>query len=203
MSSAIARKAIPQPRPRPLVGNAPDVGMANPVQALMGLAAKHGPIFRLTLPTQTLLVVSSCELVTELCDEARFDKHVHGALQHIRDMAGDGLFTAHTTEPNWALAHRILMPAFGPLAMRDYFDPMLDIAEQMLAKWARLPARTDIDVPDNMTRLTLDTIGLSGFGVRFNSFYQREMHPFVDAMVRTLAEAGARTRRLPLQTRLM
>ena len=37
-----------------------------------------------------------------------------------------------------------------------------------------------IDVADNMTRLTLDTIALCAFDYRFNSFYQREMHPFVE-----------------------
>ncbi len=47
-----------------------------------------------------------------------------------------------------------------------------------------------------MTRLTLDTIALCGFGYRFNSFYAEQMHPFVDAMVRSLAEAGARARQL-------
>src|SRR5262249_32986046 len=53
------------------------------------------------------------------------------------------------------------------------------------------------------TRLTLDTIALSGFGYRFNSFYQTEQHPFVEAMVRALEEAGSRARRLPLATQLM
>jgi len=41
------------------------------------------------------------------------------------------------------------------------------------------------------------------FDYRFNSFYAKEMHPFIGAMVRALAESGARTRRLPLQNRLM
>ncbi|MCU1280954.1 MAG: bifunctional reductase 1 [bacterium] len=196
-------RTIPQPRPLPLVGNVPDVGMTTPIQSMMRLARELGPLYRLDFPGQTLLVASSQEIVAELCDEARFDKHVHGALRHIRKFAGDGLFTANTDEPNWERAHRILMPAFGPAAMRDYFDPMLDVAEQMLEKWERLGPRAELDVPDNMTRLTLDTIALSGFGYRFNSFYQREMHPFVDAMVRGLAEAGARSRRQRLQTRLM
>ena len=60
-------------------------------------------------------------------------------MYHLRDFVGDGLFTAYTDEPNWAKAHRILMPAFGPAAMRDYFDDMLDIADQMLtvgAAWS-------------------------------------------------------------------
>jgi cytochrome P450/NADPH-cytochrome P450 reductase len=195
--------AIPQPRPRPVVGNVPDIDPEAPVQSLMGLARVHGPYFRLTLPGQSLVVLSGHDLVAEACDETRFAKHVHGALAHIRDFAGDGLFTAHDDEPNWGKAHRLLMPAFGPAAMRNYFADMQDIADQMLTKWQRLGPEAEIDVPDAMTRLTLDTIALCGFAYRFNSFYQREMHPFVEAMVRALAEAGKRTKRLPLQTRLM
>ncbi|QRN97958.1 cytochrome P450 [Archangium violaceum] len=203
MSTATVHAPIPQPRKRPLVGNIPDLEGETPIQSMMRLSQEYGPIFRLSFPGRSILVVSSHALVDEVCDEKRFDKSVGGALKNIRDFAGDGLFTAYTDEPNWALAHRILMPAFGPQAMRGYFDFMLDIAEQMLTKWERLGPDADLDVTDNMTRLTLDTIALCGFGYRFNSFYQREMHPFVDAMVRSLAEAGDRARRLPLQTRLM
>src|SRR6478672_8333076 len=201
MRSATAR--IPQPRVRPVIGNVPDVGSDTPVQSMMRLARELGPIYRLTFPSKTLLVVSSVALADELADEQRFDKLVHGPLHHIRDFAGDGLFTAHTDEPNWGKAHRILMPAFGPAAMRNYFDDMLDIADQMLTKWERLGPEASIDVADNMTRLTLDTIALCGFGYRFNSFYQNEMHPLIEAMVRMLSEAGSRARRLPIQTTLM
>src|SRR4051812_23687371 len=200
MRSATAR--IPQPRVRPVVGNVPDLSSDTPVQSMMRLARELGPIYRLTFPSKTLLVVSSLALADELADEQRFDKLVHGPLHHIRDFAGDGLFTAHTDEPNWGKAHRILMPAFGPTAMRNYFDDMVDIADQMLTKWERLGPAVDLEVTDQMTRLTLDTIALTGFGYRFNSFYQREMHPFVEAMVRALAEAGQRAKRLPIQTRL-
>ena len=47
-------------------------------------------------------------------------------------------------------------------------------------------AGAEIDVADNMTRLTLDTIALCAFDYRFNSFYQNEMHPFVAAMTGAL-----------------
>jgi len=198
-----APSTIPQPRVRPLVGNVPDVDPDAPVQSMMRLAREYGPIFRLTFPTQSLVLLGSRELAAEACDESRFEKHIHGPLRHIRDLAGDALFTAETSEPNWAKAHRILMPAFGPSAMRGYFDDMLDVADQMLTRWERFGPEARIDVTDDMTRLTLDTIALCGFGYRFNSFYSREMHPFVDAMVRALAEAGSRSRRMPLQTQLM
>lgn len=195
---------IPQPRSRPLVGNMPDLGFETPMQNMMKLAREHGPLFRLAFPGgRAALVLSSHELVADACDETRFEKKVGAALEHIRDFAGDGLFTAYTEEPNWGKAHRLLMPAFGPAAMRQYHDDMLDVADQMLTRWERFGPETVIDVPDQMTRLTLDTIALCGFAYRFNSFYQREMHPFVESMVRALEEAGNRARRVPLQTQLM
>ena len=100
------------------------------------------------------------------------------------DFVGDGLFTAYTDEPNWAKAHRILVPAFGPIAIRGMFDRMLDIADQLVAKWERLNADEEIDVVRDMTALTLDTIGLCGFNYRFNSFYRSDNHPYVESLVR-------------------
>ncbi|MBX3499413.1 MAG: cytochrome P450 [Alphaproteobacteria bacterium] len=199
----MAGSSIPQPPVRPIVGNVPDVGLDVPIQNMMKLARQYGPIYRLAFPGRAVLIISGHEIIADACDESRFEKYVSGPLKHIRDFAGDGLFTAYNTEPNWAKAHRLLMPAFGPAAMRNYFEDMVDIADQMLTRWERYGPGTPVDVVDNMTRLTLDTIALCGFAYRFNSFYQREMHPFVEAMVRALGEAGSRASRVPLQTRLM
>ena len=55
-------------------------------------------------------------------------------------------------------------------------------------KWARLNPDDDVNVPQDMTALTLDTIALCGFDYRFNSFYRETPHPFVAAMVRNLLE---------------
>jgi cytochrome P450/NADPH-cytochrome P450 reductase len=204
MNKPSPSSTIPQPPPRPLVGNVPDIGLETPVQNMMKLARELGPIFRLTLPGgRNLLLLSSYELVADICDESRYDKQVGGVLKHLRELAGNSLFTAETDDPNWGKAHRLLMPAFGPAAMRNYHDDMLDVADQMFTRWERFGPEAVIDVPDNMTRLTLDTIALCGFGYRFNSFYQKEMHPFVEAMVRVLAESGNRAKRAPLQTQLM
>jgi cytochrome P450 / NADPH-cytochrome P450 reductase len=201
---AVSFGPIPQPHPAPLVGNLPSLDPSGPVQGLMKLAQEHGPVFLLELPGRPrTIVVSSQRLVHELCDETRFEKQLHQPLRQVREFAGDGLFTAETGEHNWELAHRILMPAFGPAALRAMFDGMVDVAEQLLLKWERLGPDHVIDVADNATRLTLDTIALCSFGYRFNSFYGEQLHPFVGAMVRALSESGLRSRRLPLQNRLM
>ena len=155
------------------------------------------PIYRLAMRGTYLVVVSGHELVAELCDETRFDKSVSGALRKVRKFTGDGLFTANTSEPNWSKAHNILLPNFSQRAMHSYHSMMLDIAGQLIAKWARLNADDEIDVAHDMTSLTLDTIGLCGFDYRFNSFYRDGNHPFVDAMVDSLSCAMEQVRRLP------
>jgi cytochrome P450 / NADPH-cytochrome P450 reductase len=198
-----ALEPIPQPRPVPLLGNLPDIDADQGILGIMELARQLGPIFRLELPGGDIVFLSSQELVDEVCDESRFDKALSGALLQVRDFAGDGLFTSWTEEANWGKAHRILMPAFGPAALRQMFDGMVDIADQLLLKWERQGPNHLIDVADNTTRLTLDTIALCSFSYRFNSMYTESMHPFVGAMVRALVEAGERNRRLPLQNRLM
>lgn len=88
---------------------------------------------------------------------------VHLPLEELRAIAKDGLFTAYNKEPNWGKAHRILMPAFGPIGVRGMFD-------QMFVCWERFVPDALIGVADNMTRLTLDIFALCAFGYRFNSF---------------------------------
>jgi cytochrome P450/NADPH-cytochrome P450 reductase len=94
------------------------------------------------------------------------------------------------------------MPVFGPLAVKKMFPVMLDIASQMILKWDRLGAEHDISVSDDFTRLAFDTIGLAGFGYRFNSFYLDHPHEFAQQMAGVLTEAGRRSMRPAVETKL-
>jgi cytochrome P450/NADPH-cytochrome P450 reductase len=115
--------------------------------------------------------------MNEVCDEKRFTKIVSGGLEQMRNGIKDGLFTAYPGEHNWEIAHRVLMPglwdylgmkedcwsvgtAFGPLSIRSMFDEMHDIASQLVVKWARFGSKERINVTDDFTRLTLDSIAL-------------------------------------------
>ena len=204
LSAGVTAQAIPGPRPRPVVGNALDIDRKRAVQSAIKLAREYGPVYRLVVPGgDPRYVVSGADLVEEVCDEQRFDKLVTGGLSAVRrDPVSTGLFTADTDNPLWLRAHNILLPNFSQQAMRDYHPMMLDVAGQLMLKWQRLNADDEVDVAADMTRLTLDTIALCGFGYRFNSFYRRSPHPFVAAMVRTLEESQTRSRATKIQTRL-
>ena len=198
MASTNKLSPIPHPPKKPVVGNMLSLDANAPVQHLVRLTKELGPIFWLDMMGAPLVIVSGHDLIEELSDEKRFDKAVRGSLRRVRAVGGDGLFTADTSEPNWSKAHNILMQPFGNRAMQSYHPSMVDIAEQLVKKWERLNGDEEIDVVHDMTALTLDTIGLCGFDYRFNSFYRRDYHPFVESLVRSL-ETIMMTRGIPLE----
>src|SRR5689334_16930409 len=190
---------IPQPPEKFLFDNLLDLSATSPVQDMVRLAREYGPIYRLDMRGRAVVVLSGHELVDEVCDEKRFDKSIRGALRLVRRFGGDGLFTSKTQEPNWSKAHNILLPNFGHRAMQSYHPMMLDIAEQLVLKWERMNPEDEIDVAGDMTRLTVDTIGLCGFDYRLNSFYQDGYHPFVSAMANALGITLDELRDVPLE----
>ncbi|QEV21572.1 bifunctional cytochrome P450/NADPH--P450 reductase [Streptomyces alboniger] len=175
---------------------------STPVQQAVELARRHGPLYVRRYHGRDVAFASSLGLVEELSDETRFAKGVGPALQNVRGIAGDGLFTAYDDEPNWAKAHDILLPAFAMNSMRTYHPHMLRVARRLIASWDGrfTPGAAEsapVGVSEDMTRMTLDTIGLSGFGYDFESFGRTDPHPFVEALVRALGHSQAKLARVP------
>ncbi|MBA0052347.1 cytochrome P450 [Streptomyces sp. AJS327] len=187
-------RRIPRPPYRlPLLGDVWGAGVRTPIQGSMGMARRLGPIFRRGGFGKEIVFVWGADLVAELADESRFAKHVGLGVANLRPVAGDGLFTAYNHEPNWQLAHDVLAPGFSRAAMAGYHPLMLDVARRLTDHWdARERAGAPVDVPADMTKLTLETIARTGFGHDFDSFARPRPHPFVTAMVGTLAHAQRR-----------
>ncbi|MCH0558470.1 cytochrome P450 [Streptomyces sp. MUM 16J] len=169
-----------------------------PIQQVMKLMRAHGPVLVRRLYGRDVTFISDADLVADLADEERFAKHIGPALENVRAFTADGLFTAYNDEPNWAKAHDILMPAFALGSMRTYHPAMVTVVRRLVASWDRAACTGQpVDVPGDMTRMTLDTIGLAGFGYDFGSFARDEPHPFVESMVRCLEWSMTRMGRAP------
>ncbi|GGQ82506.1 cytochrome P450 [Streptomyces flaveolus] len=182
---------IPRPPYRlPLLGDVVGASRSTPMQDSLRYARQLGPIFRRRAFGKEFVFVWGARLAADLADESRFGKHVGLGVANLRPVAGDGLFTAYNHEPNWQLAHDVLAPGFSREAMAGYHLMMLDVAGRLTAHWDRAEAagRT-VDVPGDMTKLTLETIARTGFGHDFGSFERPRLHPFVEAMVGTLSYA--------------
>jgi cytochrome P450/NADPH-cytochrome P450 reductase len=185
----------------PLLGHAPQIPDTNPV-AYFGELAKQFPegIYGMEIAGIEQVFVYDPDLVGEVSDETRFFKQIEKTpLHHVRDFAVAGLFTAHQHEEEWGMAHRVLLPAFSQRAMRSYFGQMLEIAQNLAGKWERREGQA-VNITDDYTRLTLDTIALSGFGYRFQSFDKEELHPFLNALLGALVESLRRSQELPFMT---
>ncbi len=182
---------IPHPPYRlPLLGDVVGARRRTPMQDSLRYARRLGPIFRRRAFGKEFVFVWGAGLTADLADETRFAKHVGLGVANLRPVAGDGLFTAYNHEPNWQLAHDVLAPGFSREAMAGYHRMMLDVADRLTAHWDRaVAAGTAVDVPGDMTKLTLETIARTGFGHDFGSFERSRPHPFVTAMVGTLSHA--------------
>jgi unspecific monooxygenase len=182
---------IPHPPYRvPLLGDVLGADRRSPVQDSMRYARRLGPIFRRKAFGKEFVFVWGAEPTADMADETRFAKHVGLGVANLRPVVGDGLFTAYNHEPNWQLAHDVLAPGFSREAMEGYHPMMLAVAGRLTDHWDRaLAAGRAVDVPGDMTRLTLETIARTGFGHDFGSFERPRLHPFVNAMVGTLTYA--------------
>lgn len=190
--------AVPGPPVLPVIGSLPWIlsceGMMHGVAALGERFRREG-LFRLGLPDGGLqLFVVNAALSTDVCDDSRWEKVLGGPVVRIREITEDGLFTAYGHEENWRRAHRIIAPGFTVAAMDRFFPAIRETAYALIEHWRRAPG--PVDVVDDMTRLTLDTISLCGFGHRFHSFSRPALAPFLQALGRALQETVDSLQRL-------
>jgi cytochrome P450 len=192
------------PRPRwrlPVIGDLLTVDMAKPCQGLAREAATLGGIFEEKIFNVPVIVVSGAELIEEVNAENHWEKHLGHSLRKLRTVAGDGLFTAHNHEPNWAKAHNILMPAFSRAAMLTYHQTMADTVDELIDAWSH---RDDwIDVPAEANRLTTEIIARTGIGHTFGGkLSDTNEDPFIPTVLRELKYANRRTDAIPYYDKL-
>lgn len=113
---------IPGPRALPLVGNLFDLPSDQPpIQGLEHLADVYGEIYGINITGQGSLCVSSAEIMNEILSDDK--TWVKPAIPNLaRKGRPLGLVAAATADPDWGQSHRVLMPAFGPIAIQSMFD---------------------------------------------------------------------------------
>lgn len=72
------------------------------------------------------------ELANELCSRRDFVKLPASAIAQLKAVVPQGLFTADHDDWFWGPAHRILVPALGPMAIKEMFpgQPFPHVSER-------------------------------------------------------------------------
>ncbi|KAJ3371482.1 lanosterol 14-alpha-demethylase [Kappamyces sp. JEL0680] len=125
-----------------------------------------------------------------------FSKRIVFPFAVLKPLGGDGLFTTNADDPKWILAHKLLMPAFAPRAIKAYTSEMIRLAQKLKTVLDDfVDKKMEVDLMTWMTNVTFEAIGMIGFGYSFkvlDSFAAKTSHPFLDAMGYCLGQMMAR-----------
>lgn len=194
---------VPGPSPWPIIGNIDRLRMGENLQeALAKVASEYGRFARLKLPNRaTFYINTDADVVEELDrrpdDFRKTTPPPATPLGRLRaGAAGKGLFTSGDEEEIWQIAHRILLPAFGLGAIKQYFGRIVEVSDDLIENLRSRKPNESFLVTELMTKMTFEAIGYAGFHSRFHCVNAKETPPFVQAMVDVLEVAMEQTRNL-------
>jgi cytochrome P450/NADPH-cytochrome P450 reductase len=201
-SAAAAPVTPPGPPAFPFLGSAPAlIGPDGLIGMLNRLTSQYGHFARFKRPRGGgyVYVNSDPDVVQDMAlrpdDFRKTTPPPETPLGKLRlGVASNGLFTAGDEEEMWQVAHRVLLPAFGINAIRQYYGRMLDVAADLMARFERTAPGEALPVTDLMTRMTFEAIAYAGFNTRFGAIEADAPPPFVEAMVDVLTIAQEATR---------
>ena len=178
----------------PVLGDVLGINIRTPLQNSVSIGRELGPIFERNVLGNRFVFASGADMVAELSRRVPVREAPCTWSQSTpRNPAATACSRRTTTNPTWGKAHNLLAPAFSQTAMRSYHRTMLDVAGELVDHWDSRESDSPIDVSADMTKLTLETIGRTGFSFTFDSFEREEQHPFVKAMVGALSHSQRTT----------
>lgn len=199
--AAAAHEIVPGPKPYPIVGNLPELTRTDGlVGAMSDLHAKYGDFFAFSAPAGKAYFCADADIVSEIIATPDvFAKVVEGrgGLGNLKSRnLGRALITADDDDPLWHMAHRILAPAFGTGALKNYYGRIVEVADQMLAHLDRMGPDDTFLATELMTRMTFEAISYAAFNKRYGSIDSPHLPPFVEAMNEVLADAMQEPKRI-------
>ncbi|KAI9363256.1 cytochrome P450 [Pilaira anomala] len=176
-------KEIPGPVRLPMVGNLYDM-MPDLCAGWAKQFSAYGNVASVSIFGTELVATNDPAIAEIFCKESEyFTKKITNTLKEIKDFAGNGLFTSDSDDDEWKLAHKILMPAFSPRAIKAYQPEMGIIAQETIKIFSEYTPEDKVEILDWCTNMTFETIGRIGFGYTFDLMHRdKPPHPFIVAM---------------------
>jgi cytochrome P450 len=182
---------LPGPRPLPLLGNMHQMERARVHQDMEDWSRQYGPLFRVSIPGTTMLVVADPELIKQaLCARPATFRRPAVTAEVAAEMGGiPGVFEAEGAV--WRNQRQMVMQAFAPHAVKRYFPALVQVAQRLQRRWegAAAEERT-IDLGAELRLYTVDIIAGLAFGSDVNTIetgdnaIQRNLDEILPAIAR-------------------
>jgi cytochrome P450 len=133
--------------------------------AFVHKAARIGPVVSFKLGQLLFHLISTPEDVKRVLvdNAANYSKETRGQ-DLLRVVLRDGLFTSDGEL--WKRQRRLIQPAFHKDRIASFAPVMIDATRELVDRWAPLAAAgTELDVGEEMMRLTLTIVGRTLLGV--------------------------------------
>jgi len=127
----------------------------------------------------------NADLIGELQDDSRFDKHVTSAFKLV---LGDFLISAWSFEESWPKSSRIISSALAGKYLKNYFTMIEDVGSRFCDR-IRFAHSSDqfFKIGDDISRATWDVAGLAVLGEDFGSVFSQE-RPILMSKVNELSK---------------
>ncbi|KAI9256300.1 cytochrome P450 [Helicostylum pulchrum] len=179
------KDVIPGPANLPFVGSLYEL-LPNITEGWLRQFKKHGSLVEVNILGRKVVGTNDPDIAELFAKESEYFTKKVGAtgLSEIKAFGRQGLFTTDTDEMDWKLAHKLLMPAFSPRAIKVYQEEMGEITQQAIKIFEQFSPTDRVEMIDWTTNITFETIGRVGFGYDFNLLASPDQptNPFIEAM---------------------
>lgn len=156
-----------------------------PLEFLTDAARKYGDIVYMQIGRVQLYMLSHPDLIEQvLITDARcFVKP--WLLREAADVLGNGLLTSDGEL--WMRQRRLMQPAFHRTRIANYASVMTRRAERMMTRWSDAQ---ELDIHDEMMRLTLDIVAETLFGAEVEDRHAEVGHALELSLERFVDQLG-------------
>jgi cytochrome P450 len=150
----------PGPRGLPVLGSVVHF-RRDPLNFLLEMRARYGDFVRFRILGKPATLVNDPEAIKELLVTKHRNFIKSRGLQRTKSLLGEGLLTS---EGEYHLRQRrLVQPAFHRQRIASYAADMVRLAGDASTRWEQLPPGEQVDIAEEMTRLTLAIVAKTLF----------------------------------------
>jgi cytochrome P450 len=160
-------RTAPGPQGHHLLGSLLEV-RRDMLQFVVNATKQYGGLVNFRMGARNIFLVSHNVYAQHILHDNQGNYRKGLGLLEAKSLLGDGLLTS---EGNlWAVQRRFLQAAFHGKKLEEYSAVMVRQTESLLKRWSSLAsAEQDVDVADEMAKLTLNILGATLFGQDFSA----------------------------------